>query len=350
MLGEVRSDTDEPMQDGRGDTAPVGGTDPAGADESDADDLADVAAERRRLLALAYRMLGTTGEAEDAVQETYVRWYRMSDAERAAIRNPQGWLTRVAGRVCLDLLGTARARRERYVGPWLPEPLPAGFFAGAGSAAGGAGRGTSSAAALTAATTDAAADPLDRVTLDEAVSSALLVVLESMTPAERVAFVLHDVFAVPFPEIAEIVGRSPAAMRQLATSARRRVAAERSRSVARDEHDRVVAAFGAAAAAGDLAGLVAVLDPDVALRSDGGGLVSAARKPVHGAENVARFLLGLLAKNPDDRVDPLETTDGAGFAIRRAGAVIGVVNLNVIAGRVADVWIVMNPEKLGVWR
>ncbi len=311
---------------------------------------ADVIEERRRLLALAYRMLGTTGEAEDAVQETYVRWYRMSDAERAAIANPQAWLTRVAGRVCLDLLGTARARRERYVGPWLPEPLPAGFFAGAGSATGGSGRGTSPAAALTTATTDAAADPLDRVTLDEAVSSALLVVLESMTPAERVAFVLHDVFAVPFPEIAEIVGRSPAAVRQLATSARRRVAAERSRRVARAEHDSVVAAFGAAAQAGDLAALVAVLDPDVELRSDGGGLVSAARRPLLGAENVARFLLGMLAKYPGDRVEPLETTDGAGFAVRRSGAIIGVVNLNVAAGRVVDVWIMMNPEKLGLWR
>jgi RNA polymerase sigma factor (sigma-70 family) len=321
-----------------------------GAPAAPEPDFADVVDERRRLLALAYRMLGTTGEAEDAVQETYVRWYRMSDAERAAIANPQGWLTRVAGRVCLDLLGTARARRERYVGPWLPEPLPAGFFAGAGSAAGGSGRGTSGVAALTTATTDAAADPLDRVTLDESVSSALLVVLESMTPAERVAFVLHDVFAVPFPEIAEIVGRSPAAVRQLATSARRRVASERSRSVARAEHDSVVAAFGAAAAAGDLAGLVAVLDPEVVLRSDGGGLVSAARKPVLGAENVARFLLGLLAKNPDDRVEPLETTDGAGFAVRRSGAVIGVVNLNVVAGQVADIWIVMNPEKLGAWK
>ena len=149
------------------------------------------------------------------------------------------------------------------------------------------------------------------MTLDEAVSSALLVVLESMTPAERVAFVLHDVFAVPFAEIAEIVGRSPVAVRQLATSARRRVADSRSRTVARAEHDRVVAALGAAAASGDLAALVSVLDPDVVLRSDGGGLVTAARKPVLGADHVARFLLGLLAKNTDDQVEPLETTDGA---------------------------------------
>lgn len=334
--------------------------DAARAAHDDGPDLADVVDERRRLLALAYRMLGTTGEAEDAVQETYVRWYRMSDAERAAIANPQGWLTRVAGRVCLDMLGTARARRERYVGPWLPEPLPAGFFRGSRAAtSGGAdaaptGTGATASAgvadgSVTARTGDPV-DPLDRVTLDEAVSSALLVVLEAMTPPERVSFVLHDVFAVPFPEIAEIVGRSPAAVRQLATSARRHVAQARSRQVSRAEHDAVVAAFAAAAQAGDLAALTRVLDPDVTLRSDGGGLVSAARRPVLGADNVARFLLGLLEKNPSFVVEPRETTDGTGFAIRRDAAVIGVVNLNVVAGRVADLWIVMNPEKLGAWQ
>lgn len=335
--------------------------DTARAAHDDGHDLADVVDERRRLLALAYRMLGTTSEAEDAVQETYVRWYRMSDAERAAIANPQGWLTRVAGRVCLDMLGTARARRERYVGPWLPEPLPAGFFRGSRAATSGAADAAASRATATTASAGVAdgsvtartgdpADPLDRVTLDEAVSSALLVVLEAMTPPERVSFVLHDVFAVPFPEIAEIVGRSPAAVRQLATSARRHVAQARSRQVSREEHDAVVAAFAAAAQAGDLAALTRVLDPDVTLRSDGGGLVSAARKPVLGADNVARFLLGLLEKNPSFVVEPRETTDGTGFAIRRDGAVIGVVNLNVVAGRVADLWIVMNPEKLGAWQ
>lgn len=319
-------------------------------------DLADVTAERRRLLALAYRMLGTTGEAEDAVQETYVRWYRMSDAERAAIANPAGWLTRVAGRVCLDLLGTARARRERYVGPWLPEPLPAGYFAaGSGSGAAGpaASAATGSAGVGTGSVTAPAGvadDPLDRVTLDDEVSSALLVVLESMTPAERVAFVLHDVFAVPFPEIAEIVGRSPAAVRQLAASARRRVAEARSRSVARAEHDRVVAAFGAAVASGDLTALVSVLDPEVVLRSDGGGVVSAARRPIVGADKVARALLGLLEKNPDAEIETRQTTDGAGFVVRQAGQVVTVVNLNVVAGRVADVWAVVNPEKLRTWQ
>jgi RNA polymerase sigma factor (sigma-70 family) len=292
------------------------------------EDLADVVAERRRLLALAYRMLGTTGEAEDAVQETYARWYRMTDAERAEIRNPAGWLTRVAGRVCLDLLGTARARRETYVGEWLPEPVPAGFFAGA----------------------EAEPDPLDRVTMDEAVSTALLVVLEAMTPPERVAFVLHDVFAVPFPEIAAIVGRSPAAVRQLATSARRRVRAERPRPASRAEHEAAVAAFAAACEAGDLAGLMAVLDPAVVLRSDGGGVVTAARRPVHGADRVARFVLGVLAQSADAVVEPRMTADGAAFAVSRAGRVEGVVNLRVRDGRIADVWIVLAPEKLGLWR
>ena len=161
--------------------------------------LDEVMAERRRLVALGYRLLGTLEEAEDAVQETYLRWYRLSEDERAAIGNPQGWLTRVASRVCLDVLKSARARREQYVGPWLPEPVPSDLLAGLARPV----------------------DPADRATLDDTVSTALLVVLDAMTPAERVAFVLHDVFGLPFGEIAEVVGRTPAAVRQLATSARR---------------------------------------------------------------------------------------------------------------------------------
>ncbi|MET8545339.1 sigma-70 family RNA polymerase sigma factor, partial [Kitasatospora sp. NPDC004799] len=162
--------------------------------------------ERRRLLNLAYRMLGSLADAEDVVQETYARWYALPRREREGIASPGGWLTTVASRICLNLLGSARARRERYVGEWIPEPLPAG-------------REWTDAAA------DPAADPADRITLDESVSMAFLVVLEAMTPAERVAFVLHDVFRYPFAEVAAIVGRSPAACRQLATSARRRVRA-----------------------------------------------------------------------------------------------------------------------------
>src|SRR3982750_1142581 len=143
--------------------------------------LSAIMSERRQLINLAYRMLGSLADAEDAVQETYARWYALPPEQQAAIESPGAWLSKVASRVCLDVLGSARARRERYVGEWIPEPLP--------------GPDT---------------DPADRVTLDESVTMAFLVVLESMTPAERVAFVLHDVFGYPFAEVAGIVGRSPA--------------------------------------------------------------------------------------------------------------------------------------------
>ncbi|WP_382303884.1 RNA polymerase sigma factor SigJ [Herbiconiux sp. UC225_62] len=294
---------------------------------------AEVIGERRHLMSLAYRMLGTVTEAEDAVQETYTRWYRMSQAERDAIEAPRGWLTRVCGRICLDVLGSARVRREHYVGPWLPEPVPSDTFAGALGSGGASG----------------SEDPLDRVTLDDSVSTALLVVLEAMTPAERVSFVLHDVFAVPFDEIAETVGRSPAAVRKLAASARHRVEASRARQVTRAQHDEVVRAFSAASRTGDFSALIAVLDPDVVLRSDGGGVVSAARKPVQGADNVARFLFGLLSKRPGLEVVEQETPDGLGFAIWEEGRIVGVVTLNVVEGAVADVWIVVNPDKLSLW-
>ena len=166
-----------------------------------------VISERRQLINLAYRLLGSLAEAEDAVQETYARWYALSRHQRDAIGSPGGWLTTVASRICLDLLGSARARRERYVGEWLPEPLPDPAEWPGGRPGG------------------APADPADRVTLDESVSMAFLVVLESMTPAERVALILHDVFGYPFADIAQITGRTPAACRQLASSARRRVRA-----------------------------------------------------------------------------------------------------------------------------
>ena len=288
----------------------------------------DVLGERRHLVSLAFRMLGTVAEAEDAVQETYIRWYRLSQSEREAIEVPRAWLTRVASRVCLNVLDSARRRRELYVGPWLPEPVPAYAFTAA---------------------TGSTQDPLERVTLDESTSTALLVVLEAMTPAERVSFVLHDVFAMPFDEIAEIVGRTSGACRQLATSARRRVRQSRSRRVSLTEHDEVVRAFAAAARTGDLPTLISALDPSVVLRSDGGGIVSAARKPVVGADKVARFLFGALRKNPTAVVLDQETPDGLGFALWDEGRVIGVVTLDVVAGLVTDVRLMMNPDKLTLW-
>jgi RNA polymerase sigma factor (sigma-70 family) len=148
-----------------------------------------IMSERRQLINLTYRLLGSLAEAEDAVQETYARWYALSRQQQDAIESPGAWLTTVASRICLNLLGSARARRETYVGEWIPEPLPGRT----GQLSGQPG---------------AAADPADRVTLDESVGMAFLVVLESMTPAERVVFVLHDVFRYPFAEVAEIVGRT----------------------------------------------------------------------------------------------------------------------------------------------
>ncbi|MDW4571872.1 RNA polymerase sigma factor SigJ [Microbacterium sp. M3] len=283
--------------------------------------------ERGALLGLCYRMLGTVADAEDAVQETFVRWLRLSDAERAAIRNPAAWLTRVAGRICLDMLGSARARRERYVGEWLPEPVP----------------GDSPLAAA------APVDPAERVTLDDSVSMALLVMLESLSPAERVAFVLHDVFGVPFAEIAETVGRTPDAVRQLASQARRHVREQRAGAATRQEHDAVARAFAAATTTGDLDALVSVLDPAVVLRSDGGRRVSAARRPVHGADRVARFLLGLPRLEPEAVIAPIETPDGMGFLATRDGEAIALLTLRVVAGRIADVYVMRNPDKLTQW-
>ena len=213
---------------------------------------------RPRLLRLAYSELGDVGEAEDVVQEA---WLRLERADAATIQNLDGWLTTVVARLALDRLGSARARRETYVGPWLPEPV---------------------------ASDD---DPADRVTLDETVSYALLIVLEQLSPAERTAFVLHDVFDVPFGDVAEVVGRTPEAVRQLASRARRHVEREGPRFAASHaEHDRAVRAFGRAAAEGDIEGLVAVLDPDVVWTSDGGGRAKVVR--TRCAEGPGRAHLG----------------------------------------------------------
>ena len=302
----------------------------AGADE--------LQAERPRLLGMAFRMLGTMADAEDAVQEAYLRWHRLADDERQRIRMPAAWFTRVTSRICLDELGSARARREQYVGEWLPDPVP-----------------QERATELFGGLEESLVDPLDRIEFDESVSTALLVVLESLTPAERVVFVLHDVFGLPFGEIAEAVDRKPDACRQLATSARRHVRERREGDVPTALHDEVVQAFVAAARGGDISALTAVLDPSVELRSDGGGLVSAARKPVRGALNVTRFLLGIMEKQPDTEVSARITGDGMALGFGPAGVVAGVLNLHVRLNesgdaQVTDVWIAMNPERLALWK
>lgn len=292
----------------------------------------DVWQERRLLLGLGYRLLGSLSDAEDAVQETYLRWFRLTEAQRRAVHRPRAWLITTASRIGLDLLTSARARRERYVGAWLPEPVPA------------AGRWHSQG-------TGAPIDPADRVSLDDSVSMAVLIVLEAMTPAERVVFVLHDVFQYPFPAIAEVVGRTPAACRQLASSARRRVREERRRPVPASDHAAVVRAFRAAWQTGDLAALVGVLDPDAVAVTDGGGLVSAALDPLHGPVAIAGFLIGVRDRQPDLVLrDDLVNGEPGLVATDAHGGTLAVVALSVTAARTVDrVWAVRNPEKLQGW-
>src|ERR1700735_4689044 len=234
--------------------------------------------ERRRLINLAYRLLGSLAEAEDAVQETYARWYAMSRQQQDAIESPGAWLTTVASRICLDLLGSARARRERYVGEWIPEPLPdpADWISGRlGSAP---------------------ADPADRVTLDESVSMAFLVVLDSMTPAQRVVLILHDVFGYSFTEVAEITGRTPAACRQLASSARRRVRVPQPPAAPTARQAGIVRDFKRAWEGKDISALVGLLAPGATVTADGGGLASAALHPIEGSEQIARYVVDLASR------------------------------------------------------
>ncbi|WP_181789789.1 RNA polymerase sigma factor SigJ [Streptomyces phytophilus] len=292
-----------------------------------------IASERRRLTNLAYRMLGSLADAEDVVQETYARWYGMSAERRAAVVSPGGWLTKAAGRICLDLLGSARARRERYVGEWLPEPLPDRTGLVGGRVGGAEGD---------------AVDPADRVTMDESVHMAFLVVLESMTPAERVAFVLHDVFRYPFPEVAEIVGRSPAACRQLAASARRRVRTAR-RPAAAGHHDALVREFRRAWAAKDIGALVGLLDPGATSTPDSGGVVPAVLRPIVGREEVVRAFTAIRDLQPG--IELLERTVNGqlGLVAQVDGVTVTVLAFDVADGGITHIWAMRNPEKLRAW-
>ncbi|MER7705580.1 RNA polymerase sigma factor SigJ [Kitasatospora sp. NPDC097605] len=286
--------------------------------------------ERRHLINLAYRMLGSPAEAEDAVQEAYARWYALSAARRRTVLAPGAWLTTVVSRICLDVLGSARFRRERYVGEWLPEPLPdRAEWPGAGG--------------------DGSADPADRITLDESVGMAFLVVLESMTPAERVVFVLHDVFRYPFPEIAVIVDRTPAACRQLASSARRRVRAARVPDLGRTQQAGVVRRFREAWEAKDIEALVGLLDPAATMVADGGGLVGAVLRPVEGGARIARYLVLMAEKAPGLTLLERTVNGSPGLVARRDGVTATVAALDLVDGRITRIWAVRNPEKLSRW-
>jgi RNA polymerase sigma factor (sigma-70 family) len=268
---------------------------------------------RPHLRAVAYRMLGSMSEADDAVQES---WLRLDRAGAEGVDNLGGWLTTVVARVCLDLLRARRSRREDYVGSWLPEPI---------------------------VSLENGVDPEQEAVLADSVGLALLVVLETLTPAERLAFVLHDMFAVPFEEIAEVVGRTPAAARQLASRARRRV---RGAAPAVDadlaEQRKIVDAFLAASRAGDFEALIAVLDPDVVFRAE---TAAGDRMPVEGAEAVARQVLAR-GRPFAPLARPAIVNGAAGAVVGPAGKPFAVVGFTVARGRIVAIDLVANPDKL----
>jgi DNA-directed RNA polymerase specialized sigma24 family protein len=261
------------------------------------------------------------------VQETYARWYAMSRQQQEAIESPGAWLTTVASRLCLNLLGSARARRERYVGEWLPEPAE-----WTGGQPGGS-----------------TIDPADRITLDESVSMAFLVVLESMTPAERVAFILHDVFGYPFADIAEITGRTPAACRQLASSARRRIHASQPPATPAARQAAIVRDFKKAWEARDIGALIGLLDPGATAVGDDGGLASALPGPIEGAGQIARYAIHIARTVPGLTILERTVNGQPGLVAQQDGVTVTVFAFDVEGDRIRHIWGVRNPGKLRPW-
>jgi RNA polymerase sigma-70 factor (ECF subfamily) len=281
---------------------------------NEADALEVFQAVRPRLFGIAYRMLGTATEADDVVQDAWVRW---QGTDRSAVREPAAFLATTVTRLAINALDSARARREVYVGPWLPEPVAT------------------------------SGDPTLGAERAEAMSLAVLLLLERLTPAERAAFVLHEAFDYPYRQIAEVLEIGEANARQLATRARAHLDRERAAAVAPAEQQRLLAAFIAAAQHGDLEALEAVLAEDIVALSDGGGVVLAARKPVVGRERVAQFLLGVLEKFAAD-VDnvPVELNGGIGFVGLRDGAPMAAWSVEFGPQGITRFFNVMNPAKL----
>jgi RNA polymerase sigma-70 factor (ECF subfamily) len=272
-------------------------------------------AQRSRMRAVAYRMLGSLSEAEDAVQEA---WLRMSRSDTSGVANLGGYLTTVVARICLDMLRSRKSRREEPLGAYVPDPI---------------------------VSREDATDPEQQTLLADAVGLALLIVLETLAPAERLAFVLHDMFAVPFEEIAPIVGRSATAARQLASRARRRVQGAATAPTADLTHQRaVVDAFFAAARGGDFDALVAVLDPEVVLRTDGGVVRPGASAVVRGAREVAKRALNFA--QPAAMVRPALVNGAAGVVVVRDGRPLSVMGFTVTDGKIVAIDALADPERL----
>ncbi|MGW0662516.1 RNA polymerase sigma-70 factor [Streptodolium elevatio] len=280
--------------------------------------MTDVFEEHRRLLfGTAYRMLGSVADAEDIVQDAWLKW---NQADRSAVDHPKAYLVRTVTNLSLNRLKSAQVAREAYVGPWLPEPI------------------------LTSP------DVAEEAELADTVSMAVLVVLETLTPTERAVFMLREVFGYSHAEIAEVIGKSEATVRQQAHRAREHVQARRPRFTADAAAQREIAEkFREACAGGDLNGVLALLAPDVTTWSDGGGVVTAARRPLHGPDHVARWLLGVLAK-PDVQGVEMHIADingEAGLLLTLGGTNVGAINFDASPdGRIAAIRMALNPNKL----
>ena len=275
-----------------------------------------LAPHRGRLLGLAYRMLGSRSDAEDIVQDAYLRFAGAQD-----VHNPEAFLVTIVTRLCLDRLKSAKAQREVYVGPWLPEPV-------------------FDAEGLSAEAATELADDL---------SFALLLALDRLSPMERAAFLLHDVFDTPFSEIAAMLDRTEAACRQLATRARRAVRDERTSPAATpDNHARLLQAFGEAVTSGNVARLAELLREDAVALTDGGGRKTAARNPIVGADKIARFFIGLAAKNADHeiRVEPAMINGAAGALLYLDGELDHTMSMAIDGEKIAAIYSVRNPDKL----
>lgn len=275
-------------------------------------------AQRRNLLALAYRMLGSISEAEDAVQETYIRWH---DSKGAEIDHPGRWLAQVCSRICLDNLKSARRKREAYVGPWLPEPVL-------------------DSDALT---------PEDKVELHESVTTAFLLVLEQLKPVERAAFLLHDVFDYDYGDLAQILDRSEATCRKMVSRSRQNIQSHRPRMELNPQRiEEMTQEFFAALESGDVKRLESCLVEDAEMWSDGGGKVLAARNVVYGANNVSRFLVGLHRKGAAHLTWQRQTVNGMpGAILHWDGTLFGTFSLHILPdGRVAHAFFTNNPDKL----
>ncbi|WP_345451825.1 RNA polymerase sigma-70 factor [Arthrobacter gyeryongensis] len=283
-----------------------------------ADSLDLFVTHRSLLFTVAYEMIGSAADAEDVVQEAWLRWSDLGPGARAEVRDPRAYFVRIVTRQALNRLRALSRRREDYVGEWLPEPL------------------------LTAP------DVAEDVELAESVSIAMLTVLESLTPVERAVFVLREVFAVPYEEIAEAVGKSAAAVRQIVSRARSHVAARRPRMrVDRSEQQEVVERFLAAVTTGDVQGLMDVLAPDVVLIADGGGVAQAVRVPVYGAKKVTNLLRSFPEAALNPRIALLWLNGGLGIRIDDEAGGPSLISLVVEDGRIARIFAMRNPDKLG---